>query len=222
MTSYYILTSLGLWAEHAHKPASLWFVFIINVYILYVCDCIICICIRTRSLAYYELGKHRHITFINICFVNCLLLCKYITHTLPTHRFNKTIITSKWDPKHRECGQTKHNVMDSQFYAILCGTLGWEVATPVPGFLFCFPLIFLVRLRGGDPSPRIPILFPPYIPGEVERWRPQSKDSYFVSPVIFLVRLRIIVSPVRSTYGGYYGLVVATPPRPHFIVYAIT
>ena len=24
----------------------------------------------------------------------------------------------------------------------------------------------------------------------------------------------IIVSPVRSTYGGYYGLVVVTPPRP--------
>ena len=34
---------------------------------------------------------------------------------------------------------------------------------------------------------------------------------------------RLIVSPVRSTYGGYYGLVVVTPrPRPHFIVYAIT
>ena len=34
---------------------------------------------------------------------------------------------------------------------------------------------------------------------------------------------QIIVSPVRSTYGGYYGLVVVTPrPRPHFIVYAIT
>ena len=36
----------------------------------------------------------------------------------------------------------------------------------------------------------------------------------------------VIVSPVRSTYGGYYGLVVITPPcprpRPHFIVYAIT
>ena len=40
-----------------------------------------------------------------------------------------------------------------------------------------------------------------------------------------------ILSPVRSTYGGYYGLVVVTPPRPrpphprprpHFIVYAIT
>ena len=26
--------------------------------------------------------------------------------------------------------------------------------------------------------------------------------------------LVIIVSPVRSTYGGYYGLVVVTPPRP--------
>ena len=26
--------------------------------------------------------------------------------------------------------------------------------------------------------------------------------------------LLIIVSPVRSTYGGYYGLVVVTPPRP--------
>ena len=25
---------------------------------------------------------------------------------------------------------------------------------------------------------------------------------------------RLIVSPVRSTYGGYYGLVVVTPPRP--------
>ena len=31
----------------------------------------------------------------------------------------------------------------------------------------------------------------------------------------------LIVSPVRSTYGGYYGLVVVTP-RPHFIIYAIT
>ena len=27
-------------------------------------------------------------------------------------------------------------------------------------------------------------------------------------------KLVIIVSPVRSTYGGYYGLVVVTPPRP--------
>ena len=26
--------------------------------------------------------------------------------------------------------------------------------------------------------------------------------------------LYIIVSPVRSTYGGYYGLVVVTPPPP--------
>ena len=26
--------------------------------------------------------------------------------------------------------------------------------------------------------------------------------------------LSFIVSPVRSTYGGYYGLVVVTPPRP--------
>ena len=33
---------------------------------------------------------------------------------------------------------------------------------------------------------------------------------------------RLIVSPVRSTYGGYYGLVVGPRPRPHFIVYAIT
>ena len=24
----------------------------------------------------------------------------------------------------------------------------------------------------------------------------------------------VIVSPVRSTYGGYYGLVVVTPPPP--------
>ena len=28
------------------------------------------------------------------------------------------------------------------------------------------------------------------------------------------VNISIIVSPVRSTYGGYYGLVVVTPPRP--------
>ena len=37
-------------------------------------------------------------------------------------------------------------------------------------------------------------------------------------------KIYIIVSPVRSTYGGYYGLVVVTPPRPrpHIIVYAIT
>ena len=28
-------------------------------------------------------------------------------------------------------------------------------------------------------------------------------------------QIRVIVSPVRSTYGGYYGLVVVTPrPRP--------
>ena len=24
----------------------------------------------------------------------------------------------------------------------------------------------------------------------------------------------LIVSPIRSTYGGYYGLVIVTPPRP--------
>ena len=42
-------------------------------------------------------------------------------------------------------------------------------------------------------------------------------------PVYFCMGDTIIVSPVRSTYGGYYGLVVVTPcPRPHFIVYAIT
>ena len=29
------------------------------------------------------------------------------------------------------------------------------------------------------------------------------------------IKLIVIVSPVRSTYGGYYGLVVVTPPRPH-------
>ena len=29
----------------------------------------------------------------------------------------------------------------------------------------------------------------------------------------FLDDVSIIVSPVRSTYGGYYGLVVVTPPR---------
>ena len=27
-------------------------------------------------------------------------------------------------------------------------------------------------------------------------------------------KIGIIVSPVRSTYGGYYGLVVVTPPPP--------
>ena len=27
-------------------------------------------------------------------------------------------------------------------------------------------------------------------------------------------KLVVIVSPVRSTYGGYYGLVVVTPPPP--------
>ena len=35
--------------------------------------------------------------------------------------------------------------------------------------------------------------------------------------VIYMCRcvcLYIIVSPVQSTYGGYYGLVVVTPPRP--------
>ena len=28
---------------------------------------------------------------------------------------------------------------------------------------------------------------------------------------------KVIVSPVRSTYGGYYGLVVVTPPRPQIL-----
>ena len=29
-----------------------------------------------------------------------------------------------------------------------------------------------------------------------------------------VVVVMVIVSPVRSTYGGYYGLVIVTPPRP--------
>ena len=36
------------------------------------------------------------------------------------------------------------------------------------------------------------------------------------------VSISVTVSPIRSMYGGYHGLVVVTPPRPHFIVYAIT
>ena len=58
----------------------------------------------------------------------------------------------------------------------------------------------------------------------------------YVNLYVFLLGydwLDLIVSPVRSTYGGYYGLVVVPPPRPrprprpprprpHFIVYAIT
>ena len=40
----------------------------------------------------------------------------------------------------------------------------------------------------------------------------RGQDSFaVVDNRRFLV---IIVSPVRSTYGGYYGLVVVTPPRP--------
>ena len=36
-----------------------------------------------------------------------------------------------------------------------------------------------------------------------------------MTTVLFIVPwTNIIVSPVRSTYGGYYGLVVVTPPRP--------
>ena len=31
---------------------------------------------------------------------------------------------------------------------------------------------------------------------------------------IFDLYILVIVSPVRSTYGGYYGLVVVPPPRP--------
>ena len=31
-------------------------------------------------------------------------------------------------------------------------------------------------------------------------------------PVVPVLYMNIIVSPVRSTYGGYYGLVVVTPP----------
>ena len=44
--------------------------------------------------------------------------------------------------------------------------------------------------------------------------------SYFDFHVFFPT-FYVIVSPVRSTYGGYYGLVVVTPPprpprpRPH-------
>ena len=40
-----------------------------------------------------------------------------------------------------------------------------------------------------------------------------SKGSYQIASIFDM--LIIIVSPVRSTYGGYYGLVVVTPrPRP--------
>ena len=44
--------------------------------------------------------------------------------------------------------------------------------------------------------------------------------SPFISTIklgvsIVIVLFEVIVSPVRSTYGGYYGLVVVTPcPRP--------
>ena len=40
--------------------------------------------------------------------------------------------------------------------------------------------------------------------------------SQFVLDVYTIVSGLLIVSPVRSTYGGYYGLLVVTPPpRPH-------
>ena len=38
--------------------------------------------------------------------------------------------------------------------------------------------------------------------------------SVLGSGFMILSTVYIIVSPVRSTYGGYYGLVVVTPPRP--------
>ena len=38
-------------------------------------------------------------------------------------------------------------------------------------------------------------------------------DIYFCIATC-LYNLLFIVSPVRSTYGGYYGLVVVTPPPP--------
>ena len=57
-----------------------------------------------------------------------------------------------------------------------------------------------------------------------------DNKAYFIrvknQKKIHFMDFSLIVSPVRSTYGGYYGLVVVTPPRPrprpHFIVYAIT
>ena len=41
-------------------------------------------------------------------------------------------------------------------------------------------------------------------------WMSTVKCVIVNGAVIFM----LIVSPVRSTYGGYYGLVVVTPPRP--------
>ena len=35
-----------------------------------------------------------------------------------------------------------------------------------------------------------------------------------VIPYICMLYILVIVSPVRSTYGGYYGLVGVPPPRP--------
>ena len=48
-------------------------------------------------------------------------------------------------------------------------------------------------------------------------WVFSTPDSFrppkwFLPPIHVL--FHILVSPVRSTYGGYYGLVVVTPPRP--------
>ena len=39
-------------------------------------------------------------------------------------------------------------------------------------------------------------------------------DVHETNGVTCDIIVRVIVSPVRSTYGGYYGLVVVTPPRP--------
>ena len=49
-------------------------------------------------------------------------------------------------------------------------------------------------------------------PGEFPS--PRKKCRKFYASHTCVPSVSVIVSPVRSTYGGYYGLVVVTPPPP--------
>ena len=51
-----------------------------------------------------------------------------------------------------------------------------------------------------------PIIYGPPRPPRI------AQNAHFFTLGPIYEKLVIIVSPVRSTYGGYYGLVIVTPP----------
>ena len=90
------------------------------------------------------------------------LAWKKIQKTLDTYK-----ITSKWDPKHWECGQTKYNGLDSQIHAITGNCrLGNGQDRHSLGELIALPRGSTYHMTVGCIEPPIPrTLYPPLCRG---------------------------------------------------------